>query len=357
MPFRPKGSRYWHYDFQIKGRRFHGSCGTEDFEAAKAVEAEARVKAKADPGTRGIYTLSEALGTYIRDVSAHQSSHRTTLSQGKAILSVLDPKKRLDQLTNADLMHLVTRRRAEVSNATVNREIELLGRACRHMVRIYAASMDTSLDFSTIRLKEPKEIVRELTWEEQDRLFKHLRADLHAFIKFALMTGARLETICGLQWPDVDFRHQRVRFDMKGGEEMFFPMNGELRALLSALPRANHPDSAPFVFTYLNHRTKTPQRQRIIGAGGGLFEDFRDALEKAQIASFRFHDLRHTFGTRMLRKTRNLKLVSKLMGHKSIETTMRYAHVLQDDMEAAVADFSALHAPESRKKSRSRKQN
>lgn len=357
MPFRPKGSRYFHYDFQIKGRRFHGSCGTENFEEAKAVEAAARVQARNDPAARGIFTLSEALGTYITDVSAHQRSHRTTLSQGKGILTAIDAKKRLDQLTNADLMHLVTRRRAVVSNATVNREIELLGRACRHMVKIYGAAIDGTLDFSRIRLKEPKEIIRELTWEEQDRLFDHLRTDLHAFVKFALMTGARLESICTLKWPDIDFRHQRIRFDLKGGDEMFFPMNGELRALLSALPRATHKDSAEFVFTYLNHRTKVPHRSKITAGGGGLSVDFRGALAKANIPAFRFHDLRHTFGTRLLRKTRNLKLVSTLMGHKSIETTMRYAHVLDDDLRIGLEDFSALRAPESRRKSRSKGQN
>lgn len=354
MPFRPKGSRNFHFDFQIKGRRFHGSCGTEDFEEAKAIEAEARVRAKNDPIARGIYTVSEALGTYITDVSAHQSSHRTTVSQGKGILTAVDPKRRLDQLTNADIMHLITRRRAVVANGTVNRELDLLGRACRHMAKVYGAALSADLDFSGVKLKEPKEITRELTWEEQDRLFEHLRADLHPFVKFALMTGARLETICELRWPDVDFRHKRIRFEMKGDAEMFFPMNGELAALLSALPRATHKDSADFVFTYLSHRTKPPQRKRIVTGGGGISEDFRAALHLAKIPAFRFHDLRHTFGTRLLRKTRNLKLVSKLMGHASIETTVRYAHVLQDDMEEAVRDFSALSAPESRKMSRSK---
>lgn len=356
MPFRAKGSRYWQYDFQIKGRRFYGSCGTEDFEEAKAVEAAERVKAKADPGARGIFTLSEALGTYLRDVAAHQSSHATTRAQGRMILKVLDPRRRLDHLTNADLMTFVTRRRAEVSNATVNRQVDLIGRACRHMVRIYDAKLTPGLDFAALRLKEPKELPRELSWDEQDRLFEHLRADLHPMVKFALMTGARAETICELRWDAVDFRHARVRFDMKGGEVMMFPMNGELRALLSALPRAAG-DGAGFVFTYLNHRTKAPVRQRITPGGGGLFADFRAACAKAEIPAFRFHDLRHTFGTRMLRKTRNLKLVSKLMGHASIETTLRYAHVLDDDMRAGVEDFSALQAPESRKKSRSRREN
>ena len=75
MPFRPKNSRYWHYDFQIRGCRFHGSCDTEDFEQAKAVEAQARVNAKTlAKAPAGIFTLSEAIGTYFNDVCQYQPS-------------------------------------------------------------------------------------------------------------------------------------------------------------------------------------------------------------------------------------------------------------------------------------------
>lgn len=52
--------------------------------------------------------------------------------------------------------------------------------------------------------------------------------------------------------------------------------------------------------------------------------------------------IRHTFATRMLRQTQNIKLVSQLLGHKDIATTSRYAHVLVDDMRAALDDFSVM---------------
>lgn len=349
MPYRPKGSSNWHYDFQIKGRRFHGSCGTEDYETAKAVEAEKRVQAKSDPKTRGIFTLDEALGTYAHDVAQHQSSFRTTKSQAKNIIEALNGRTRVDALTNADLIRFIALRRAKVANATVNRELELLGRACRHMVKFHGGQLSPDIDFRAGRLKEPKERVRELSWGEQERLFEHLRIDLHPYVKFALMTGARKETITELLWTAVDFENSRIRFDMKGEDRMFFPMNGELRAFLSSLPRASG-DHAGFVFTYDNMVTK--QKCRIVTGGGGLDEDWRAALMAAGIDDFRFHDLRHTFATRILRKTRNIKLVSQLLGHRNIETTMRYAHVLDDDLRQGLDDFSALAAPDSRRKSR-----
>lgn len=348
MPFKPKASRFYHYDFQIRGRRFHGSCGTEDFEEAKAIEAEARVRAKTGDHSKGRFTISEALGTYWQDVCSHQPSAKTSSSQAAAILAVIAPKTRLDQLRNSDIMRFARIRRATVSNATVNRQIQFLGRAIRHMERIHRAEV-AELDLKAAITKEPSERVRELSTDEQSRLLKHLRADLQPLVKFALMTGARQGSIIGLKWRDVDFAASRITFRLKGGKAMRFPMNREIRALLSAMPKSNVVETRAFVFTYLG---EDGERRRI-RKNGHVFGDFREALRLAEIEDFRFHDLRHTFATRMLRATGNLKLVSRLLGHESIETTMRYAHVLDDDLASAMENFSALSDGESRDFSRS----
>jgi integrase len=57
------------------------------------------------------------------------------------------------------------------------------------------------------------------------------------------------------------------------------------------------------------------------------------------VADIRWHDLRGTFGSRLLRKTRNLAWVKEALGHASTNTTMRhYAHVLNDDGRGAKAE-------------------
>ncbi len=352
MPFKPKNSRFYHYDFQIRGRRFHGSCGTEDFEEAKAIEAEERVKARTAPHTSGHFTLSEAIGTYWKDVCAHQSSAATAASQGAKILEVIDGKTRIDTLRNSEIMRFVQKRRAEVSNATVNRQLQFLGRALRHMETFYDAKLPR-LDLKAAQTAEPEERIRELTRDEQTRLFNKLRDDLHPIVKFALMTGARQATITGLRWSDVDLERNRIAFRMKGGRAMNFPMNGEIRALLSALPKSGTMTHRRFVFTYVSD---DGQERRAIPRNSHIWEIFRAAVDAAEIDDFRFHDLRHTFATRMLRATGNLKLVSRLLGHASIETTMRYAHVLDDDLAHAMDNFSTFAPAESRSFSRSREE-
>lgn len=351
MPYRPKNSRFWHYDFQIRGRRFYGSCGTEDYAEAKTVEASARVAASKAPEITRRYTLDQALGTYWQDVCQYQTSANTAKSQFAMILSVMDGKTAIDSLTNADLMNFVARRRAEVSNATANRQLQALGRALRHMAKIHGAEVPP-LNFSAVQAPEPEERVRELTWDEQDRLFEHLRPDLKPFVMFALLTGARLATICDLQWSDIDHDNARMNFRLKGGKTMRFPLGRDIKALLSALPRSCLPDHRRYVFTYEVQSRKDKPRRRITSTGGGLMEDWRGALTSAEILNFRFHDLRHTFATRMLRQSGNLKLVSRLLGHADVETTTRYAHVMDSDLYDAIDEINVIARDDSRRNSR-----
>lgn len=345
MPFRKNNSKYWQYDIIVRGDRFRGSTETEDYEEAKAVEAEIRAEAKR--GARRLaeadYTLSETLGTYFRDVSEHQSSAATTRSQSKSLIAGIGGKKKISRLTDADILAFVAKKRATASNATVNRQLQLLGRALRHMAKFYKAGIP-DLNLKGAETKEPKERIRELSVDEQKRLFQHLPPDLKAPVTFCLMTGARIATMSGLLWKDVHLDRREIEFRLKGNETMTFPISRELAAFLSTLPRSNVIDARRYVFTRIDKNSL--ERIPIVPKGGVFNAEFRQALADAEIEDFRFHDLRHTFATRMLRQTRNLKLVSKLLGHKNIETTMRYAHVLVDDMRSALEEFSPLSGGE-----------
>ena len=82
---------------------------------------------------------------------------------------------------------------------------------------------------------------------------------------------------------------------------------------------------------------------------------------------FRFHDFRHNVGTKLLRETGNLKLVQRALNHADLETTARYAHVLDSDVaeamrrfreqnfDAAPTTLPTTNAPEERKPLRQRR--
>ncbi|MBV8422754.1 MAG: tyrosine-type recombinase/integrase, partial [Hyphomicrobiales bacterium] len=96
--------------------------------------------------------------------------------------------------------------------------------------------------------------------------------------------------------------------------------------------RGHHPE---FVFTYVAART---HRQWVKGKRypitlAGLRAHWHRLRKVAGVTGFRFHDFRHDFATKALRVTRNLKLVQRMLNHADIRHTLRYAHVLDSEIE------------------------
>ncbi|MQY58388.1 MAG: tyrosine-type recombinase/integrase [Clostridia bacterium] len=69
---------------------------------------------------------------------------------------------------------------------------------------------------------------------------------------------------------------------------------------------------------------------------GNIRKAFEGARKRVGITDFRFHDLRHTFASRLVMAGVNLKTVQELLGHKSFEITLRYAHLSPEHKKAAL---------------------
>jgi integrase len=78
-------------------------------------------------------------------------------------------------------------------------------------------------------------------------------------------------------------------------------------------------------------------------------EEWRRMRKRAGVESFRFHDFRHDFATKLLRETGNLKLVQKALNHADLKTTGRYAHVLDDEIADAMERVAKSRAKSRRK--------
>jgi integrase len=113
----------------------------------------------------------------------------------------------------------------------------------------------------------------------------------------------------------------------------------EVRELLWPL-RGDHPE---FVFTYVAKRPRAGmiKGERYPVTQAGLKSQWRRLRARAGVKGFRFHDYRHDFGTKMLRETHDIELVSKLMNHSTLDMTRRYAHVMDSDKRAALAARAA----------------
>ncbi len=150
---------------------------------------------------------------------------------------------------------------------------------------------------------------------------------LQEIVLFALNTGMRQDEILSLEWPNADlFRKTVLVVKSKNGEKRTIPMNQKVFELIKAKARENQSKSK-FVFAS-EAETKILRRN--------LMRAFYNAKDRAKIDDFKFHDLRHTFATRLAQAGIDLYMISKLLGHKDIKMTQRYSHHCPDSLRSGV---------------------
>ena len=175
------------------------------------------------------------------------------------------------------------------------------------------------------RFRKPKARCRWLSVEEEKRLLVAAMKHLKPIIAFALDTGGRRGEILGLDWRHVDLVRGTVTFvDTKNGEDRSIRLTDRAKKVLADLePKQSGP-----VFTY---------RGKAIASVKHAFDK---AKELAGIEDFRFHDLRHTFASRLVQQGVSLYEVMHLTGHKSFVMVQRYAHLAPDFQAEAIAKLN-----------------
>lgn len=342
MLYKQVRSPYWRYDFVIEGVRYTASTRTADKRVATRIEAEARLQAITPNRAKPSITLDEACGLY-----AEHAEQLPSWPNAKRISSTLiaglGATSLLADITQRDLQLLVAKRRVGRANASVNREIVIWRAIWRHAAATRYDVGDMPA-WGKLALKVAEQPARTLSDDEERALFVHLRADLHDFVAFALASGWRMSEVIRLTWRDVDLPNRNAKTRIKGGDTIERPLGAAMLALIASQPRI-----CPQVFTFEAQATRSAHRakdgrqraarrkgERYPFSSNGWRKPWVAALAAAKIDAMRFHDLRHTRGTRILRATGNLPLTGKALGHKSLKTTMRYAHVLNEDLRAGI---------------------
>lgn len=342
---KPKKSRFWHYDFQFRGNRYHGSTGCTSKRDAERFEAEQRRKIALDEKVRPQITLDLACGAWWEAKGQHLRSHATVIYQLANLAEGLGKAKPLQDLTLADLDRYIARRRAKVKNASVNRETALLRRVIEwHGARGFDVPV---IVWKEAKLREAQPVTRTLADDEQTRLFAKLPDSLKPIVEFALMTGQRKAEIVTMRWADVDLMNARATVWAKGQRPHTFPLTPAMVALI-----ANQPKVCAQVFTYVAERSSPsrPDRvQRIKGqrypfSAQGWDRKWRKALKDAGIEGYRFHDNRHTAATR----AGSIEIANILLGHSDMRTTQRYFHPREDDVRKAMiaAELRIIPVPD-----------
>jgi integrase len=233
--------------------------------------------------------------------------------------------KYLHEITPMAVEQFKAERAKEVSPATVNRALACL--KCMFNKAIGWGKTEVNPAKKVKLFKENNVRVRYLEKEEIKKLIDNAAAHLKPVLIVALNTGMRKGEILNLKWHDLDFKNNIIYIrQSKSGEKREVPMNPLVRRTLIAVRK--HPDS-PYVFC--NEKGESFANVR---------KSFFTAVKKSGIIKFRFHDLRHTFASHLVMSGVDLNTVRELLGHKSLEMTLRYSHLSPDHKQRAVANLS-----------------
>jgi integrase len=215
----------------------------------------------------------------------------------------------LSGITSGMIAEYRDNRAKEVSNATTNRALGVLRKAF-HCAEEWGWIMKTP----TFRLlPEPPGRDKWLLREDEERLLQVAKPWLRPIIVTALYTGLRLGEIMALDWKAVDLARQTITIvRSKNGERRTIPVHPKVLGLLQERVQ---PEGLVFTFTK-----------------GAVSRAFCRTVRGMGLTDFRFHDLRHSFGSRLAMANVNVLKIQKLMGHKSLDMTMRYSHHSVDSL-------------------------
>ncbi|MFH1014692.1 MAG: tyrosine-type recombinase/integrase [Nitrospirota bacterium] len=229
--------------------------------------------------------------------------------------------KYLHEITPLLIEKYKVERSREVSPATVNRNL-----ACLKSMFNRAIEWDKAQENPVRKVKlfrENNKRLRYLEREEIVKLLANCKRNLKSIVIVALNTGMRKGEILGLKWHDVDFKRGIIYLlNTKNSEKREIPMNEQVK---TALIRTRKHARSPYIFCKPDGKPY-----------GDIKKSFFTAMKKSDIINFRFHDLRHTFASQLVMSGIDLNTVRELLGHKSLEMTLRYSHLSPDHKKRAV---------------------
>ena len=159
-------------------------------------------------------------------------------------------------------------------------------------------------------------------------------------LRLLMLTGCRRNEVLTLRWEDVDLEAGELRLrDAKTGAR-WVALSPAATRVLAAIPRL--PDN-PWVIA----GSRAGGRLANLNALWVVVR-WRAGLEDARI-----HDLRHSFASRALALGESLTMIGKLLGHRQVQTTARYAHLARESVKASAARIAASIAADMEKRPRS----
>ena len=280
-------------------------------------------------------TFNELCALYVENFGTQKAF---TTSKQYLLAAVKDHfgDQKLSQISYLDLETYRNKRKATPArgpkprtDASVNREMALISHMLNKAAEWGLLENSPFKKGKRLMLKENNFRLRFLTESEIEALLKACddlktyTPHLTPLVETALLTGMRRGELLSLKWEQI--RNGFIYLtETKSGKARQIPINDRLSEVFREVRRGNQLKS-PYVFC-------DSQGRRFLE----VKRSFNSACRRAGIDDFRFHDLRHTFASRLVMKGASLKAVQELLGHADMKMTMRYSHLSKEHLRDSV---------------------
>ena len=274
-------------------------------------------------------TVRDLLMRYLREHSEPNkapTTHRCDQSRAQRLIRTFGDLMLKEMRPSLLAAYKATRRAEGAAAKTINHDLTLLGHAFQLAVKEWEWVAENPVQ-KVSKEKVRNLIERWLTAEEEQRLLVASPIWLQEIIVFAVNTGLRQSEILNLQWGQVDlFRRTITLLEQKNGGRDTLPVNAKTLDVLKARAKVRS-RTTEYVFSNgAEHRRDARD----------LLRAFYPAMKQADVRRFRFHDLRHTFATRLVQAGADIYTVQKLGRWKTISMVQRYAHHHSESLRAGI---------------------
>jgi site-specific recombinase XerD len=329
---RPRGSGSWWVRYADEQGHIH-----REKAGAKSLALRLYTRRKAEVAERRFFPerfrrrdvlLADFIRDYLARIQGTLRSYADLERHGRVWQAALGDRS-MRQVVAGDVQRQIAKRLTEVRPASVNRELAFLKRT--YNVAIADGLLETNPVRQVKLLQENNARVRYLTDSEEVRLRHETGETAWAVVALALNTGLRRGELFALRWDDVDFTTNVLTIPRtKAGRTRHVPMNAAVRSILGVQESRGR---SPYVLSRATGEAPLNSQNFVDRA-------FTPALKRARIDNFRWHDLCHTFASRLIMRGVDLRTVQELLGHADIRMTLRYSHLSPAHLLDAVEKLS-----------------
>lgn len=328
-------SQFYWMSFVVNGRRVYESTKTKNKKLAEKRYAKRLTEIEEDgwfPAEVKRKTLRDMIDRYEAEYTGKKKHQARDRSIFKHLNGFFGEYILLKNMGHVIADYEAHRSREGARPATIVKELGLLRRMLNLASKRWRWVRDNPI--SLIEMPQVRnERVRYLSPVEKEMLFaalddKRVPRWLKSIVVIALNTGLRESNILNLRWSQVNLFSSLLIIggsEMKNQDSIGIPLTSEALDTLRELHKVKQVEG------YVFHE----EGRRIYARK--LHRAFVQVCEIAGLRDFRFHDLRHTFASYLRQRGVDLHILAKLLGHRDLRMTQRYAHLSVENLRDAVS--------------------